>query len=71
VHVHGTLGDAEPVQAIADALFAFAADEIVVCLEERERSHWAHKGVVERARERFGLPITEIDVAERAPAVLA
>jgi hypothetical protein len=71
LRVQGTLGDADPVQAIADALFAFPAEEIVVCLEERERSHWARKGVVERTRERFGLPVTEIDVAERTPAVLA
>ena len=71
LRVEGTLGDADPVQAIADALFAFPAEEIVVCLEEPERPRWARKGVVERARERFGLPVTEIDVTERAPAVLA
>jgi GABA permease len=71
LRVQGTLGDADPVQAIADALFAFPAEEIVICLEEPERPHWARKGVVERARERFGLPVTEIDVAERTPAVLA
>jgi GABA permease len=70
LRVQGTLGDADEVQAIADALFAFPAEEIVICLEEPERSHWARKGVVERARERFGVPVTEIDVAERAPAVL-
>ena len=49
----GRLGDADPVQAIADTLFGFPADEIVICLEEPERPHWLRKGVIERARERF------------------
>ena len=71
LRVQGTLGDADPVQAIADALFAFPAEEIVICLEEPERPHWARKSVVERVQERFGLPVTEIDVAERIPALRA
>jgi GABA permease len=71
LRVRGTLGDAHPVQAIADALFGFPADEIVICLEEPERPHWLRKGVVEGARQRFQLPVTEIDVAAREPTVLA
>jgi hypothetical protein len=69
LRVRGRLGDADPVQAIADALFGFPADEIVICLEERP--HWLRKGVVERARERFQVPVTELDVAAREPAALA
>lgn len=71
LHVRGALRDADPVQAIADALFGVPADEIVVCLEEPERRHWLRKGVVERARERFQVPVVEIDVAAREPAALA
>ena len=71
LHVRGTLGDADPVQAIADALFGFSAEEIVICLEEPERPHWLRKGIVEQARERFRVPVTEIDVAVREPAVVA
>jgi hypothetical protein len=70
LRVRGRLGDADPIQAIADALHAFPADE-VICLEEPERAHWLRKGVVERARERFQLPVTEIDVAVKQPAVVA
>lgn len=69
--VQGALGDADPVEAVADALYAFPADEIVICLEEPERPHWLRKGIVERARERFQLPVTEIDVAAREPAAVA
>ncbi len=67
----GRLGDSDPVQAMADALFGFSAEEIVICLEEPERPHWLRKGVVERARERFQVPVTEIDVAAKEPAALA
>jgi hypothetical protein len=69
--VRGALGDADSVQAIADALVGFPAEEIVFCLQEPERPHWLRKGVVERARERFGVPVTEIDVAVREPVSVA
>ena len=69
LRVRGTVGDADPVQAMADALAGFPADEIVICLEAPERPHWLRKGVVERAEERFGVPVTEIDVPVREPAV--
>jgi hypothetical protein len=68
LRAHGTLGDADPVQAIADALYEFPAEEIVVCLEEPERAHWLRKGVIERSKKRFRLPVTEIAVASRQRA---
>ena len=71
LRAHGALGDADPVQAIADALYAFPADEIVICLEEPERAHWLRKGVVERARTRFPVPVTEISVASKQPVGVA
>ena len=48
LRAHGTFGDADPVQAVEDALQGFDAEEIVICLEEPERTHWLHKGIVER-----------------------
>jgi hypothetical protein len=71
LRARGTLGDADPVRAIADALFGFPAEEIVICLEEPERPHWLRKGVVERARERFRVPVTELDVAAKEPTARA
>lgn len=71
LRVRGTVGDADAVQAIADALAGFRADEIVICLEEPERPHWLRKSVVERAGERFGVPVTEIDVPVSESAVVA
>lgn len=65
LRAHGTLGDADPMQAIADAFYEFPAEEIVICLAEPERAHWLRKGVIERSKERFRLPVSEIAVASR------
>ena len=56
VHVEGRVGDADPLQAIADALTIFAADEIVISAR-LERSTERADDLVSRARERFALPI--------------
>ena len=67
----GAVGDSDPVQAIEDALVEFPATEIVVSTHPPERSNWLEKRVVERATERFDLPITHVVVdlvAERRPA---
>jgi hypothetical protein len=67
----GAVGDSDPVQAIEDALVEFGATEIVVSTHPPERSNWLEKRVVERASERFELPITHVVVdraAEHGPA---
>ena len=68
LHVHGTLGDADPVQAIDDALYRFPAEEIVVCLEARGRKRSRRRDTVERIKERFPLPVSEVVVGPRRPA---
>jgi|GEM_PF-1675361 len=60
LHVEGRVGDADPVQAIADALTTFRADEIVISAES-ERSTEQVDDLVARARERFALPISWAD----------
>ena len=57
VHVEGRVGDADPLQAIADALTIFSADEIVISARP-ERSTEQIDDLVSRARERFPLPIS-------------
>ena len=54
VRVEGRIGDADPMQAIADALPTFAADEIVISAGRKIAEHVAD--LVFRARERFALP---------------
>jgi hypothetical protein len=54
-------GDADPLQAIDDALRLFPADEIVV-LTKGDEATWLESGSVESARERFDLPVTRLVV---------
>ena len=58
----GEIGDGDPVQAIEDALRTFRPDELIVSTHPPGRSLWLERGVIERARERFALPLTHVVV---------
>ena len=58
----GEIGDSDPNMAIEDALRVFPADEIVISTHPPERSRWLEHGVVDRAREQIGLPISHVVV---------
>ena len=60
VEATGEVGDGDPLQAMEDALRTFGADEIVISTHPEGRSHWLERGVVEKARERFVVPITHV-----------
>ncbi len=62
VNARGEVGDAEPLQAIEDALRTFGADEIIISTHPEGRSQWLERGVVSKARERFAVPITHVVV---------
>ncbi len=62
VDCKGEIGDAEPLQAMEDALRLFGADEIIISTHPEGRSHWLEKGIVDAARERFAVPITHVVV---------
>jgi Universal stress protein family len=74
VEGRGEVGDADPIQAIEDALRTFGADEIVISTHPPGRSNWLEKEVIGRARERFDVPLTHVVVdlererREAAPA---
>ena len=64
------MGDSDPLQAIADALHFFPADEIVIATHPEERSNWLERDLVERARSRYALPVVHVVVgaADLLPA---
>lgn len=68
IDARGEIGDPDPLQAIEDALRTFGADEIIVSTHPPGRSTWLERGVVERARERFALPIAHVVVDLEAEA---
>jgi hypothetical protein len=58
----GQLGDADPLQALDDALRVFAPDEVVISTHPHARSNWLERQVVRRARERYPVPVTHVVV---------
>jgi hypothetical protein len=62
IQARGEIGDGDPLQAIEDALRTFRPDELVVSTHPVGKSHWLERGVVEKARERFALPLTHVVV---------
>lgn len=64
----GEVGDADPLQAIEDALRTFGADEVIISTHPQGRSLWLERGVVRGARERFDVPITHVVVDLEAEA---
>jgi GABA permease len=72
VDASGVVGDADPLQAIEDALRTFEPDEVILSTHPPGRSNWLERDVPARARERFSLPITHVVVdleAERSGVV--
>ncbi len=67
----GEVGDADPLQAIADSLRTFGADEIIISTHPPGRSNWLEKGVVSGAKQRFTVPITHVVVDLEAEAAQA
>ena len=62
VDARGRIGEDDPIQAIEDSLRVFGADEIVISTHPPGRSNWLEHGVVDRAREKFDLPIIHVVV---------
>lgn len=62
VAARGALGDADPLQALDDAMLTFAPDEVIIATHPEDRSNWLERGLVTQARERFTVPITHVVV---------
>jgi hypothetical protein len=66
----GFVGDADPLQAIDDALRLFDADAIIIAAHPNGSSNWLAQDLVGRARRRFSRPVHHIaDKLERPLAV--
>jgi hypothetical protein len=62
ITAQGALGDADPLQALDDAIRTFAPDEVIISTHPPQRSNWLERQVVSRARGRYDLPITHVVV---------
>jgi GABA permease len=60
IRVTGNLGDPDPVLAIADALYGFPADEILLVAAPHGPSRWLRPNVIDRVRHAFRVPVTHV-----------
>jgi hypothetical protein len=65
----GAIGDETPLSAFADAVRGFQPDHILLALRASDHSAWQERGLTDRVREGFHVPLTifEIDRAGRLP----
>jgi hypothetical protein len=62
VEAGGRVGDADPLRAIEDALYEFPADEIAIVTHPAAHARWLEGDLFERAKDRFGAPLTHFVV---------
>jgi GABA permease len=60
IRASGQLSDPEPVQAIADALHDFPADEILLISARQRPSSWLRQNAIDRARHAFEQPVEHV-----------
>lgn len=60
VDVSGEVGDANPLDAIEDALTSQAFDEIILFTLRPGLSRWLHQDLPRRAARRFAIPVTHV-----------
>jgi hypothetical protein len=62
VPAEGHVGDETPLTAFDDAVDEFGPDHIVVALRSSEHAGWQERGLLDKVRERFRLPVTVFEV---------
>jgi hypothetical protein len=60
--VEGIVGDADPIQAVADALAVFPADSVIIATNPHSRTNWLERDLVARVRELTSRPVERIVV---------
>jgi hypothetical protein len=66
-HVEGMIGDAEPLNAIQDAVNLNGFDEIIISTLPKRVSRWLHIDLPSKAHG-LGLPVTTVTAKDRASA---
>ena len=62
IEATGQVGAHDPLVAFDDAYRTFGPDEAIISTKTPEHSTWLERDVVEKARERFDVPITHVVV---------
>jgi hypothetical protein len=64
IDAHGHIGAHDPLQAADDGVREFSPAEIVFVTNDDAHANWLEQGVVEAARERYALPVSQIVVPQ-------
>ena len=62
VDAAGDTGESDPLLALQDVLQTFPADQVVLFTHAGGKRNWLEEGVVDKARERFDVPVTHMTV---------
>ena len=62
VPAEGRVGDETPLSAFDDAVNDFRPDHILVALRSSEHAGWQERGLFDKVRERFRLPVTVFEI---------
>jgi hypothetical protein len=62
VQVEGRVGDETPLTAFDDAVDEFRPDHILIALRSSEHAGWQERGLLDKVRERFRLPLTVFEI---------
>ena len=68
--VTGSIGDAEPLMAIEDAIHLGNYDEIIISTLPRRVSRWLKLDLVSKSKS-LGLPVTHVEALSREPSEVA
>ena len=73
IEADGRVADADPLQAIADALVEFQSQEIVIATQPDQRSNWATRDLFGQVRRRFAQSVVQvvIEPGEEAKTAIA
>ncbi len=63
----GEIGDADPLNAIADAHATFGAEAVLISTWPEGMSHWLERDLLGRARKRVEIPVHHVVSAFDAP----
>jgi hypothetical protein len=62
LHAHGRVSADTPLEAVADELRTFPANEVIVSTHPPERSRWLETGLVEQLRAELEIPVSHVVV---------
>jgi hypothetical protein len=65
----GSVGSDKPLESISDALGSFPATHVLLATPPEEESYWLERGLLAKARQLTGIPVTQVVVPTASSTV--